>query len=63
MTNCETVFGMEHCVRSEKRRGFQPPWYTVFVLRCPTCGTERHIRQNWQGGVPSFGIKCGAIKL
>jgi hypothetical protein len=41
---CETVIDLRHPVRSEKRRGFQPPWYTVYVYQCPTCGREHRLR-------------------
>lgn len=30
-------------IRSERRRGFQPPWYTVYVYRCYCCGKEKII--------------------
>lgn len=49
-------------VRSERRRGFQPPWYTVYVYRCGVCGREVTVRaSSFRGSrpVPSVGaIRC-----
>jgi hypothetical protein len=50
-------------VRYEKRRGFQPPWYTVKIYRCE-CGHESTSRVNWHGPTPRGGFycpKCGTI--
>jgi hypothetical protein len=44
-------------IRIEKRRGFQPPWYTVAVYSCP-CGATRTVRRSWKGGAPPGAIKC-----
>jgi hypothetical protein len=60
---CDTVIRIPEDVRgSEKRRGFQPPWYRVLVLVCPKCGHKSYLRQNWHGSAPSFGIRCGAVQ-
>ena len=46
----------------ERRRGFQPPWYTVFFYRCASCGRETTVRAGAFRGaraVPSTGaIRC-----
>lgn len=48
-------------VRSERVRGFQPPWYTVFVYRC-AAGHEVRVRAGafiGQTAVPAIGaIRC-----
>jgi DNA-directed RNA polymerase subunit RPC12/RpoP len=33
-------------VRSERVRGFQPPWYTVYVYICPRCGNEVRMKAS-----------------
>jgi hypothetical protein len=50
-----------HEVRSEKRRGFQPPWYRVLIYRCEETSIETTIRVNWRGGAPrgAFVANCG----
>ena len=54
---CPTILNLRHPVRSEKRRGFQPPWYTVYVYKCPTCGHEHHVRAgSFRGKRPEPGI-------
>jgi DNA-directed RNA polymerase subunit RPC12/RpoP len=49
-------------VCSERVRGFQPPWRTVFVYRCGTCNKETKVYANSFRGktaVPSVGaIRC-----
>lgn len=46
-------------VRSERRRQFQPPWYTVFIHRCQN-GHEVAVRANsFRGKRPVPGV--GAI--
>lgn len=37
------VLNLARPVRSERVRGFQPPWYTVFVYRCDACGGETRV--------------------
>lgn len=50
--------------RRERRRGFQPPWYTVFVYKC-RCGAEHTIRANSYIGTravePVGGFICGRV--
>lgn len=50
-----------HAVRTERRRGFQPPYYTVVIYRCEATGIETVIRANWRGGAPAGAIvgNCG----
>jgi DNA-directed RNA polymerase subunit RPC12/RpoP len=38
------VINLANPVRQEKVRGFQPPWRTVYVYRCPDCGSEVRVR-------------------
>ena len=45
-------------VRSERVRGFQPPYYTVHVYRCDSCRAEIRVRQNWSGPKPPGAIRC-----
>ena len=57
------MIDLRHPVRSELRRGFQPPWYTVYVYRCDLCQQELFIRANAFGGSRPEqsvgGIRCG----
>ena len=60
---CEAIIDLRRPIRSEKRRGFQPPWYTVYVYQCPTCGAKHFMRANaFRGKRPEpavGGIICG----
>ena len=60
---CNAVVNLDTPVRSERVRGFQPPWRTVFIYRCPACKREIRVRANGSnGGRPSIGpgaILCG----
>ncbi len=48
-------------LRSEKRKGFQPPWYTVWVYECPMCKRLTYIRAGaFRGKYPEPGL--GAIQ-
>lgn len=64
MTTCEQIIDLSRPLRSERRRGFQPPWYTVYVYRCERCGAERYVRAGAFRGSraePGIGgITCGA---
>lgn len=57
-----SLLNLQTPVRSERRRQFQPPWYTVYVYRCPACNNETTIRANSFRGTrpePSVGaIAC-----
>lgn len=65
MTTCTATIDLRAPIRSERHRGFQPPYYTVYVYRCPTCGAERHVRAgSFRGRRPEPGvgaIRCGNI--
>lgn len=60
---CPGRMDLQRPVRSERRRGFQPPYYTVYVYRCPDCQRERFIRASSFRGrtpVPAIGaMVCG----
>lgn len=65
---CDAIVNLSAPIRAERVRDFQPPWRTVYVYRCKSCGQERRVRANSFRGhtpVPSTGaIVCGAyIKL
>ena len=64
MDTCQSVIDLSRPVRSERRRAFQPPYYTVYVYLCLDCGAERHVRAGSFRGtrpVPGIGgIRCGA---
>lgn len=45
-------------IGSERRRGFQPPWYTVLIYRCPACG-QKHYLKVPRGGMPPGAFGCG----
>lgn len=58
---CSGLINLGAPVRAERRRGFQPPWYTVFVYQCPVCHREVHIRaSHFQGRRPIPG--SGAVQ-
>lgn len=50
-------------VKSERRRGFQPPWYTVFLVSCDGCGTHLYtVRKNWHGPTPPGALPTGRVE-
>ena len=57
-----SIINLSSPVRSERVRDFQPPWRTVFVYKCKTCGKETRVRANSYRGktaVPGVGaIAC-----
>lgn len=59
--NSADLINLAAPVRRERERGFQPPWYTVFVYRCQA-GHEVRVRASaFRGTVaePSRGaITC-----
>jgi hypothetical protein len=44
-------------IRIEKRRGFQPPWYTVAIYSC-SCGNVTTLRRSWKGSTPPGAVAC-----
>ena len=65
MITCTSIINMRNPVRSERVRGFQPPWRTVYVYRCCECGAERRMYASaFRGARPEpavGGIVCGAL--
>jgi hypothetical protein len=63
MATCQQIINMATPVRSERRRQFQPPYYTVFIYVCPTCKAEHTLRANTFRGkravVGTGAILCG----
>lgn len=37
---------LSHPIRTERVRGFQPPWRTVYVYRCASCKGETRVRAS-----------------
>ena len=60
---CAALINLSAPVRTEKVRGYQPPWRTVYVYVCPQCGGETKVRANsfiGKNPQPSRGaIVCG----
>lgn len=55
--SAQVILDLSNPVRRERRRGFQPPWYTVFIYKCAN-GHETHVRANAFSGrnaVPGVG--------
>ena len=55
---CQCVIDMRAPCASERVRGFQPPWHTVYIYTCPACGAKH--RLNAQHGLGPGGFYCGA---
>lgn len=57
-----SVINLSTPIKTERVRGFQPPWRTVFVYRCLACTKEVRVNANSFRGktaVPSVGaISC-----
>lgn len=62
---CPTVIDLNRPTCSERVRDFQPPWRTVFVYRCASCGGEHRVYANsFRGSRPTPGIGgfvCGRV--
>ena len=57
-----TTIDLRRPIRSERRRGFQPPWYTVYVYRCEN-GHETTVRANsFRGSRPTIGAAVASIR-
>jgi hypothetical protein len=52
------VINLREPIGSERVRGFQPPWYTVWIYKCGHCEQEVRIKQNWSGPAPLGAIAC-----
>lgn len=63
---CDGLINLRVPIGSERRRQFQPPWYTVFKYRCPKCSHAVHVRAgSFRGAaaVPGIGaIVCDAVR-
>ena len=57
---CQGAIDLSRPIGAERRRGFQPPYYTVYVYRCPDCGATKYVRaRSFRGRTPTTSI--GAI--
>jgi len=57
---CNAVIDLSRPCGSKRVRGFQPPWHTVFLYRCPDCGGVTTVRAGaFHGKTPVPGV--GAI--
>jgi hypothetical protein len=65
MRQCSATIDARHPMRSERVRGFQPPWRTVFVYKCSACGATHRMRASSFRGTrpePAVGaFVCGAV--
>lgn len=60
-TQCDGTINLSAPLTSERRRGYQPPWYTVYVYQCPKCARKVYVRANsFRGKTPVPGT--GAIR-
>lgn len=60
MSECGATLNLSTPIRSERVRGFQPPWRTVYVYRCSACRQETRVGANaYRGRTPEPGV--GAI--
>lgn len=57
-----TIINFNSYNRTERRRGFQPPWHTVLIYKCPNCGRERFVKKNWSGPMPPGAFVCECDK-
>lgn len=66
---CDAVIDLQHPARSERVRWFEPPWRTVWIYRCPRCGSERRLfasvyrgSNRRDGHAPMLGgMRCGSL--
>ena len=60
---CGGIIDLATPTGSERVRGFQPPYRTVYIYRCPRCGSVRKVRAgSFRGTTPEpdvGGIVCG----
>jgi hypothetical protein len=61
--SCDGIINLNTPISSEQRRGFQPPYYTVYKYKCPKCGYPVTVRAGaFRGRTPEpgvGGIRCG----
>lgn len=57
-----TIINFNSYNRTERRRGFQPPWHTVLIYKCPNCGHEHFVKKNWSGMMPPGAFVCACDK-
>jgi len=58
--NPQGQLGLRQLIGSERVRGFQPPWRTVYKYKCPECGEITRVRAgSFRGGRPEPSL--GAI--
>lgn len=43
-TPCPGRIDLSAPIGTERRRGYQPPWYTVNIYKCPVCGRGYELR-------------------
>lgn len=64
MTRCTALIDLGRPSRTERVRDFQPPYRTVYVYVCGSCGATHRMRANsFRGKAPVPGrgaIACGA---
>jgi hypothetical protein len=60
---CEATINLSQPSQSQRVRGFQPPWHTVYIYTCRLCGTSHRVRAStFRGTRPEPGtgaIRCG----
>lgn len=55
---CTQLIRFTDACKSERVRAFQPPWRTVNIYTCPTCGHKNRISVSWHGPTPSGAFVC-----
>lgn len=46
MRETDATIDLSRPLRRERRRGFQPPWYIIYVYVCPKCHKETRVRAS-----------------
>jgi len=62
MATCNQTIAFNTAFTSERQRGFQPPWYTVFLYKCPSCGAIHRMKKSYHGPTPMGAFVCGVSK-
>ena len=71
MIPCNALIDLQRPIRRERRRGFQPPWYTVFIYQCPVCQQETVMRASSFRGLGTHqraepgvgGVRCSRLVI